>query len=107
MIILESSISFLGLTGSVAADKGLMPDLVGDSQAIVINEAAQSGHAPTDADMLSARQAGSESVIPAIAKHGGLPLIIGLLLVSTMMAIIVSTADSFFCLLYTSDAADE
>ena len=73
VVILESSISFLGLTGSVAADKGIMPDLVGNSQAVVINEAAQSGVAPTDADMLSARQAGSESVIPAIAKHGGLP----------------------------------
>ena len=102
----ESSISFLGLTGSVAADKGLMPDLVGDSQAIVINEAAQSGHAPTDADMLSARQAGSESVIPAIAKHGGLPLIIGLLLVSTMMAIIVSTADSFLLIPATNLTRD-
>jgi SSS family solute:Na+ symporter/sodium/proline symporter len=106
VIILESSISFLGLTGSVAADKGLMPDLVSDSQAIVINEAAQSGHAPTDADMLSARQAGSESVIPAIAKYGGLPLIIGLLLVSTMMAIIVSTADSFLLIPATNLTRD-
>jgi len=106
VIILESSISFLGLTGSVAADKGLMPDLVGDSQAVVISEAAQSGHAPTDADMLSARQAGSESVIPAIAKHGGLPLIIGLLLVSTMMAIIVSTADSFLLIPATNLTRD-
>ena len=106
VIILESSISFLGLTGSVAADKGLMPDLVGDSQAVVISEAAESGIAPTDADMLSARQAGSESVIPAIAKHGGLPLIIGLLLVSTMMAIIVSTADSFLLIPATNLTRD-
>ena len=106
VVILESSISFLGLTGSVAADKGIMPDLVGNSQAVVINEAAQSGVAPTDADMLSARQAGSESVIPAIAKHGGLPLIIGLLLVSTMMAIIVSTADSFLLIPATNLTRD-
>ena len=106
VIILESSISFLGLTGSVAADKGLMPDLVGESQAVVISEAAESGIAPNDADMLSARQAGSESVIPAIAKHGGLPLIIGLLLVSTMMAIIVSTADSFLLIPATNLTRD-
>ena len=106
VIILESSISFLGLTGSVASDKGLMPDLVGDSQAVVISEATESGIAPTDADMLSARQAGSESVIPAIAKHGGLPLIIGLLLVSTMMAIIVSTADSFLLIPATNLTRD-
>ena len=106
VVILESSISFLGLTGSVAADKGIMPDLVGNSQVVVINEAAQSGVAPTDADMLSARQAGSESVIPAIAKHGGLPLIIGLLLVSTMMAIIVSTADSFLLIPATNLTRD-
>jgi SSS family solute:Na+ symporter/sodium/proline symporter len=55
---------------------------------------------------LSARQSGSESVIPAIAIHGGLPLIIGLILVSTMMAIIVSTADSFLLIPATNLTRD-
>ena len=106
VIILESSISFLGLTGSVAAEKGLMPNLVADSQASVISEASQLGKLPAEADMLSARQAGSESVIPAIAKYGGLPIVIGLLLVSTMMAIIVSTADSFLLIPATNLTRD-
>jgi len=106
VIILESSISFLGLTGSVAAEKGLMPDLVADSQASVISEASQLGQLPAETDLLSARQSGSESVIPAIAKYGGLPLLIGLLLVSTMMAIIVSTADSFLLIPATNLTRD-
>ena len=106
VIILESSISFLGLTGSVAAEKGLMPNLVAESQASVISEATQLGKLPIEDDMLSARQAGSESVIPAIAKYGGLPIIIGLLLVSTMMAIIVSTADSFLLIPATNLTRD-
>ena len=106
VIILESSISFLGLTGSVAAEKGLMPNLVAESQASVISEATQLGKLPIEDDMLSARQAGSESVIPAIAKYGGLPLVIGLLLVSTMMAIIVSTADSFLLIPATNLTRD-
>jgi SSS family solute:Na+ symporter/sodium/proline symporter len=106
VIILESSISFLGLTGSVAAEKGLIPDLVQNEQKIVIMEAMKEGNAPLSSDMLSARQSGSESVIPAIAIHGGLPLIIGLILVSTMMAIIVSTADSFLLIPATNLTRD-
>ena len=106
VIILESSISFLGLTGSVAADKGLMPDLVAESQLLVIESASEVGKLPAEADMLSARQSGSESVIPAIAKYGGLPVIIGLILVSTMMAIIVSTADSFLLIPATNLTRD-
>jgi len=62
--------------------------------------------APLPSDLLSARQSGSESVIPAIAIHGGLPLIIGLILVSTMMAIIVSTADSFLLIPATNLTRD-
>ena len=106
VIILESSISFLGLTGSVAADKGLMPDLVAESQLLVIESASEVGKLPAEADMLSARQSGSESVIPAIAKYGDLPVIIGLILVSTMMAIIVSTADSFLLIPATNLTRD-
>ena len=56
--------------------------------------------------MLEARQAGSESVIPAIARFAGLPLFLGLLLVSTMMAIIVSTADSFLLIPATNLTRD-
>jgi SSS family solute:Na+ symporter/sodium/proline symporter len=56
--------------------------------------------------MLEARQAGSESVIPAIARYAGLPMVLGLLLVSTMMAIIVSTADSFLLIPATNLTRD-
>jgi len=106
VVILESSISFLGLTGSVAAEKGLLPDLVQNEQQVVFLEAMKTGSAPLPSDFLSARQSGSESVIPAIAIHGGLPLIIGLILVSTMMAIIVSTADSFLLIPATNLTRD-
>ncbi|SVB18194.1 uncharacterized protein METZ01_LOCUS171048 [marine metagenome] len=98
VIVLESVISMLGLTGAVAASKGIIPDLVSEAQAGVTD--------PTVSAMLEARQAGSESVIPAIARHAGLPMILGLLLVSTMMAIIVSTADSFLLIPATNLTRD-
>ena len=106
VVLLESSISFLGLTGSVAADKGLLPNLVHNEQQVVILESMSAGTDPLPSDLLAARQSGSESVIPAIAIHGGLPLIIGLILVSTMMAIIVSTADSFLLIPATNLTRD-
>ena len=98
VVLLESVISMLGLAGSVAAAKGIIPDLVSDAQSgiPIINDRA----------MLEARQAGSESVIPAIARFAGLPLFFGLLLVSTMMAIIVSTADSFLLIPATNLTRD-
>ena len=98
VVLLESVISMLGLTGSVAAAKGIIPDLVNNAQSGIsmIN----------DRLMLEARQAGSESVIPAIARFAGLPLFLGLLLVSTMMAIIVSTADSFLLIPATNLTRD-
>jgi len=105
-VILESSISFLGLTGSVAAEQGIMPDIVQKEQGIVVRNAEILGLSPSEDELLSARQSGSESVIPAIAIHGGLPLIIGLILVSTMMAIIVSTADSFLLIPATNLTRD-
>ena len=66
VVLLESVISMLGLAGSVAAAKGIIPDLVNNAQSgiPIINDQA----------MLEARQAGSESVIPAIARFAGLPL---------------------------------
>ena len=98
VVLLESVISMLGLAGSVAAAKGIIPDLVHNAQSgiSIINDQA----------MLEARQAGSESVIPAIARFAGLPLFFGLLLVSTMMAIIVSTADSFLLIPATNLTRD-
>ena len=98
VVILESVISMLGLTGAVAASKGIIPDLVANEMANVAE--------PTLAALLEARQSGSESVIPAIARHAGLPLFLGLLLVSTMMARIVSTADSFLLIPATNLTRD-
>jgi SSS family solute:Na+ symporter/sodium/proline symporter len=106
VVILESSISFLGLTGSVAAEQGIMPDIVQNEQDVIVWNAELLGLSPSEGELLSARQSGSESVIPAIAIHGGLPLIIGLILVSTMMAIIVSTADSFLLIPATNLTRD-
>ena len=98
VIVLESAISMLGLTGAVATAKGLIPDLVADAQSTLVN--------PTKGALLEARQAGSESVIPAIARFAGLPIVLGMLLVSTMMAIIVSTADSFLLIPATNLTRD-
>ena len=86
----------LGLTGAVAASKGIIPDLVAEAQAGITEPSA----------LLEARQSGSESVIPAIARYSGLPMVLGLLLVSTMMAIIVSTADSFLLIPATNLTRD-
>ena len=96
VVVLESVISMLGLTGAVAASKGIIPDIVADAQTGVTDPSA----------LLEARQSGSESVIPAIARYSGLPIVLGLLLVSTMMAIIVSTADSFLLIPATNLTRD-
>ena len=70
VIVLESAISLMGLTGSVAAAQGLMPDL------------GAMGPGAT------------EAVIPTLALSV-LPQGLGMLMVATMLAIVVSTADSF------------
>jgi solute:Na+ symporter, SSS family len=75
VMLLETSIYLLGLTGSVAAEKGMITQLFAG------------GPADTPANL-------SENVIPTLATQV-VPLGIGLVLVSAMMAIIVSTADSF------------
>lgn len=72
---LEISIYFLGLTGAVAAEQGLIPQLFAGGPADTVENL-------------------SENVIPTLAV-GVLPRILGMLLVATMMAIVVSTADSF------------
>jgi len=68
--LLESCIALIGLTGSVAAEQGLIPDL-----------AVQGKDA-------------TEFIIPTLAMEVT-PVVLGMLLVATMMAVIVSTADSF------------
>ena len=76
VVLLESAISFVGLTGSVAADQGLIPQLFAGGPADVVENQ-------------------SEYIIPTLAVSEYTPLILGMVLVATMMAIIVSTADSF------------
>lgn len=70
VVVLESAISLLGLTGSVAAEQGLITDLFDEGRTA------------------------TENVIPAAARQA-LPLVLGMVLVATMMAIVISTADSF------------
>ena len=65
VVALESVVSMLGLTGAVAATKGIIPDLVADAQTGITDQVK----------LLEARQSGSESVIPAIARYAGLPLV--------------------------------
>ncbi len=76
VVVLEVIIQFTGLTGSVAAEQGLIPELFeGGAADVVTNQ--------------------SEYIIPTLAVSSHTPLLLGMILVSTMMAIIVSTADSF------------
>ena len=96
VVLLESCISLLGLTGSVAASKGIIPDLVKEAQEGITDPIA----------LLEAKQSASETVIAAIARYAGLPTFLGILLVSTMMAIIVSTADSFLLIPATNLTRD-
>ncbi|MFK7844473.1 MAG: sodium:solute symporter [Rhodothermales bacterium] len=70
VIILETSFQLFGLVGSVAVDQGLITDLY---------ETGRSG---------------TENIIPAAAAQA-LPMLLGMVMVATMMAVIVSTADSF------------
>ena len=70
VIILESSFQFFGLVGSVAVDQGIITDLYEPGRA------------------------GTENIIPAAAGQA-LPMFLGMIMVATMMAVIVSTADSF------------
>ncbi|MEX0601165.1 MAG: sodium:solute symporter family protein, partial [Rhodothermales bacterium] len=76
VVLLESAIAFVGMTGGVAAHQGLIPELFAGGAA----------------DVVSNR---SEYIIPTLAVSTHTPLLLGMILVATMMAIIVSTADSF------------
>ena len=76
VVVLEGAISALGLVSSVGAEQGLIPELFAGGVADVPENR-------------------SEYVIPALAVSDAFPLVLGMILVATMMAIIVSTADSF------------
>ena len=80
VVVLETCISLLGLTGSVAAEQGLIEDL-------------------------AASRAGTENVIPTLAMDA-VPMALGMLMVATMMAVIVSTADSFLLIPATNLTRD-
>ena len=79
--LLESCICLIGLTGSVAAEQGLISDLAARGK---------------DA---------TEFIIPTLAMEI-MPVALGMLLVATMMAVIVSTADSFLLIPATSLTRD-
>jgi SSS family solute:Na+ symporter/sodium/proline symporter len=73
--VLEIAIYYIGLAGSLAAERGLITQLFAGGPAYGPNNL-------------------SENVIPTLAVEF-LPLTLGMVLVATMMAIVVSTADSF------------
>jgi len=142
VFILESAVGFLGLTGSVAADKGVISPIVQQAEDAKIEQlrteargankekdpfspeqidaalllldgphgsnfsASDEGEEVQEAalSIQKARKSGSEGIIPAIALK--LPLLLGMLLVATMMAIIVSTADSFLLIPATNLTRD-
>lgn len=147
VLILESAVGFLGLAGSVAVEKGVIPPIVQEEQDKKIEElrndrrevdgeldpsfdeqafdeqiaaavalldgphgsnfsASSEGEEVQGAALAiqKARKSGSEGIIPAIALK--LPLLLGMLLVATMMAIIVSTADSFLLIPATNLTRD-
>lgn len=97
VIVLESIISLLGLTGAVAIVKGYIPDIISQEQLLSNKD---------ELSLLVAKQSASESIIPAIARYANLPIFLGLILVSTMMAIVVSTADSFLLIPATNLTRD-
>ncbi len=81
VVILESCISLIGLVGSVAAEQGLISDLAAEGKSA------------------------TELVIPTLAMEM-MPTVLGMLLVATMMAVIVSTADSFLLIPATNLTRD-
>ena len=87
VIMLEVIIQFTGLAGSVAAEQGLIPQLFeGGAADVATNQ--------------------SEYIIPTLAVSPHTPLLLGMVLVATMMAIIVSTADSFLLVPATNLSRD-
>jgi SSS family solute:Na+ symporter/sodium/proline symporter len=86
VVILEAGINVFGLVGATAASQGIIPEL----------------HAGGVADVATNL---SENVIPEIARNA-VPLFLGMILVATMMAIVISTADSFLLIPATNLTRD-
>ena len=86
VVILETGINLFGLAGATAASQGIIPELFAG------------GAADVSANL-------SENVIPEIARNA-VPLFLGMVLVATMMAIVVSTADSFLLIPATNLTRD-
>ncbi len=86
VVILEAGINLFGLTGATAASQGIIPELFAGGPADVSTNL-------------------SENVIPEIARNG-VPLFLGMILVATMMAVVVSTADSFLLIPATNLTRD-
>jgi SSS family solute:Na+ symporter len=108
VVILESTISLLGLTGSVAVEQGLMPDIVEQGRLAAISAAEAAGGPgtiPSASAVADSIRAATETIIPTMALEG-VPTILGMLLVATMMAVIVSTADSFLLIPATNLTRD-
>ena len=86
VVIVEAGINLFGLTGATAASQGIIPELFAGGPADVSTNL-------------------SENVIPEIARNG-VPLFLGMILVATMMAVVVSTADSFLLIPATNLTRD-
>ena len=91
VVLLESAISFLGLTGAVAETSGAMA-------------ASDLPRLLADGSLNPEWQSMAEGIIPRVAMH--LPVALGMVLVATMMAVIVSTADSFLLIPATNLTRD-
>jgi SSS family solute:Na+ symporter/sodium/proline symporter len=70
VVLMETGFELFGLVGSVAYDQGLITNLY------------------------EAGRAGTENIVPAAARQA-MPLFLGMIVIAAMMAVIVSTADSF------------
>ena len=93
VILLETALSYFGLTGAVADSKGLLGE-TGDIPRLMADGAVNEDWKDF-----------SEGIVPRVALHG-LPIGLGMLLVATMMAVIVSTADSFLLVPATNITRD-
>ncbi len=91
VVLLETSINYLGLTGAVAESGGVMAG-------------SEIPRLLADGSMNPAWTSMAEGIIPRIALH--LPVALGMMLVATMMAVIVSTADSFLLIPATNLTRD-
>ena len=99
VVILETSFYAFGLAGSVAFEKGL---ITGIFEGFDPNAGTL---AAFRAENVEAYRVGTENIVPAAALQM-LPLLLGMVLVASMMAVIVSTADSFLLVPSTNITRD-